>query len=214
MRPGRDRRRRQDVTKYLQCAIVFEANDKADRLLTGEMFQVGQTWKIIDAPVPDDGTTPINSVAKTGPGGNSEEKVSPAMKPLFTKLDEIDRQQPGPNTSPALIARYNVQRADILEQIAAQVKAEEREKWYKQIADCFSAAVQNNPGGEKGALRSSGPAEGQDRPRGARQPPGRSRRLLSNLCGILHPTGQRKGHDQGPERLDGQAGGLRQGVSP
>ena len=73
------------------------------------------------------------------------------MKPLFDKLHELDRQQPSPTTAPALVARYNVQRADILEQIAAQVKLEEREKWLKQVADCLSQAVQNNSSGEKGA---------------------------------------------------------------
>lgn len=145
---------RLDTTKYLQCAIVFEANDKADRLLTGEMFQVGLAWKIIDAPTPDDGTTPINGTANRGGDANplkGEENVPPVLKPLFDKLHDLDRQQPSPTTAPALVARYNVQRADLLEQIAAQVKTEDREKWLKQVADCLSAAVQNNPGGEKGA---------------------------------------------------------------
>ncbi len=142
---------RQDVTKYLQCAIVFEANDKADRLLTGEMFLVGQAWKVIDAPTPDDGTTPIGGTASKGPEIKPGDEVPAALKPLFDKLHDLDRQQPTPSTAQALVARYNVQRADILEQIAAQVKAEDREKWQKQIADCLSQAVQNNSSGEKGA---------------------------------------------------------------
>lgn len=142
---------RQDVTRYLQCAIVFEANDKADRLLTGEMFLVGQGWKIIDAPTPDDGTTPIGGTGTKGPEITKGDEVPAALKPLFDKLHDLDRQQPSPTTAPALVARYNVQRADILEQIAAQVKIEDREKWIKQVADCLSAAVQNNSSGEKGA---------------------------------------------------------------
>ena len=49
----------------------------------------------------------------------------------------------------AQIVDYNLTRANLLEQIVAKVKPEEREQWIRQIADCLGAASQNSNDGDK-----------------------------------------------------------------
>ncbi len=127
---------KQDVVKYQSGTIMCETEGKHEWLQTGAMLQVGLAWKLLDGPALGTSDEPA--------GANS---VHPELQALLDQLRTHDGTVPksadtgGPN---AEMARYNLKRADLLEQIVAKVKPEEREQWIHQIADCLSAAVQNS----------------------------------------------------------------------
>jgi hypothetical protein len=132
---------KQDLIKYARGTILCETAGKHDWLQTGEMIKVGLTWRLIDAPSAGDGNA--DTVAAV---------TDPALKDLLDQLRAHDAQAPKSSGDPALapqIVNYNLARANLLEQIVAKVRPEEREQWIRQIADCLSAAAQNSPETEK-----------------------------------------------------------------
>jgi thiol-disulfide isomerase/thioredoxin len=140
---------KQDIVKYQQGSVTYIVEGMKDPfgLLTGEMIQVGSAWRLIDAPVQDLGQGWVEGGANDGPGGNTP-PPSPEVQKLLEELRKVDELAPDPSkpsTTPAEVARYNLRRADVLERIADKVKADERDQWLRQMADCLSAAVQNVP---------------------------------------------------------------------
>ena len=135
-----------DLIRYARASILCETGGKNDWLQTGELIQVGSAWRIIDAPSIGDG------VGEEAPSGND-----PALQGLLSQLGSLDAHPPsgsdiGIGVSPEL-ATYNLKRADLLEQIVAKVKPEEREQWIRQLADCLAAAAQSSPESEKTAYK-------------------------------------------------------------
>jgi hypothetical protein len=134
---------KQDIIRYARGSILFDTDGKNDFLQTGEMIKVGLAWRIVDAPTPGD--APADAGAQT----------DPAVEALLTQLRDHDAKPPRntevvPNPE---IVNYNLVRANILEQIEAKVKQDEREQWIRQIADCLSAAAQNSPETDKVAYQ-------------------------------------------------------------
>lgn len=136
---------KQDLLTYRRASILCETNGKHDWLQTGEMIQVGSAWRIIDAPTVGDGT-----------GEDTASGNDPALQALLSQLGNLDARPPSGSdsggTNPEL-ATYNLKRADLLEQIIAKVKPEEREQWIRQVADCLAAAAQSSPDSDKTAYR-------------------------------------------------------------
>jgi hypothetical protein len=100
------------------------------------MIKVGLAWRIVDAPVAGDGNAETASAA-----------VDPALQTLLDQLRDHDAKAPKGVESggdSAEIVKYNLVRADLLEQIVAKVKSEERDQWIRQVAECLSAAAQNS----------------------------------------------------------------------
>jgi hypothetical protein len=133
---------KQDLIKHQRGTILCETDGKNDWIQTGELIQVGLAWRIIDAPVAGDGASDGST-----PG------IDPALQALLDQLREHDAKSPkgtegGAN---AEIANYNLQRANLLQQIITKVKPEERDQWLRQVADCYSAAAQNSPEGDRTA---------------------------------------------------------------
>jgi thiol-disulfide isomerase/thioredoxin len=134
-----------DLVKHERGTILIEQEGKNEWLQTGEMIQVGHAWRIIDAPI--QGVAP--PVKDKGPDVASD----PELLKLIERLTEHDKKQPqsqGPTD--AAVARHHLVRADILEQIIAKVKPEDREAWIKQLADSLSTAAQSSPPGEQTAM--------------------------------------------------------------
>jgi hypothetical protein len=131
---------KQDVIKYSRGTTLCETNGKNDWLQTGEMIKVGLTWRIIDAPAIGDGAGDVATAT-----------ADPALQPLLDQLRDHDAKAPkssAPGMS-AQIVEYNLARTNLLEQIVAKVKPEDREQWIRQIADCLSAAAQNSTDGDR-----------------------------------------------------------------
>ena len=133
---------KQDLIKYTRGTILCDTNGKNDWLQCGEMIKVGLTWRLIDAPTLGDGS-----------GDTTTASIDPALQPLLDQLRDLDARAPK-SSAPGMsgpIVEYNLTRANLLEQIVAKVKSEEREQWIRQIADCLSAAAQNSPDGDRTA---------------------------------------------------------------
>src|SRR4051794_8799125 len=62
-----------------------------------------------------------------------------AVKPLLEQVAQVGEQL-ARATEPADILRLSLRQADALTQLVAAVKADEREPWVKQLADCLQMA--------------------------------------------------------------------------
>jgi hypothetical protein len=137
-----------ELIRYRSGTIVYESGGKAELMQTGEMIQVGRAWRIVTAPTP--GAAEPEGVAGGDGGGIVFTKE---LEPLIEKLREIDAHAPKPTDTPAAVVRYNLERATVLERIAAQLRGKDAEQWVRQMADCLSAAAQSSPQGDNVAYR-------------------------------------------------------------
>jgi hypothetical protein len=130
----------QDLIKYSKAAVLYEKEKKADWLQIGDLIQVGAAWRIIDGP----------SIGTPDSVGTAS--ADPELQKLMEELGKLDTHPPkdqgtsGPNPE---VVRYNLQRADILQRIAAKAKPEERDQWLRQQADCYNAATLSSPEGDR-----------------------------------------------------------------
>jgi hypothetical protein len=136
---------KQDLIRYARAMFLCETNGKHDWIQLGQLIKVGLAWRITDAPTAGDG------------GGDSQaSSVDPALQGLLEQLRELDKNPPqvsdagGTNSK---LVTYNLTRANMLEQIIAKVKPEEREQWIRQLADCLAAAAQYSPDADKAAFQ-------------------------------------------------------------
>jgi tetratricopeptide (TPR) repeat protein len=130
-----------DLYQQPSCSVLFEYGDKEKKqewMQTGRMIQVGMAWRLTEAPY-------------LGPavmGGDEMPTGNPELQKLMEQLSELDKNAPPmppqPQPNPAVM-RYNLGRADIVEQIAAWYSKNQPAKaadWIKQLADNLSAAAQ------------------------------------------------------------------------
>ena len=155
---------KQDLVRYANGIVFYQAGEEgkgpieAKGLQLGEMIQVGTAWKLIDAPAP-------GSVIRESGGGAGEGVVmNKALEQHYVALGELDKNPPAPTASPEAVRDHNVKRADILEKMIAEVakmdakdfKAEDRDQWLKQVADCLGVAAQNSVKTDEVALKRLG----------------------------------------------------------
>jgi hypothetical protein len=127
-----------DLVRYSNGRILYEQGGKHDWLQTGEMIQVGRAWRITGGPVPGYGGQEVASNIGSDPAPAAND----AVKPLIDRLSELDKNQPNNGNADAIV-KYNLTRAELLEQIAAAEKDDQAENWIRQIADCYSTAAQS-----------------------------------------------------------------------
>src|SRR5262245_50073371 len=121
-----------DVIKHATRSVFFETADKKhDWFATGEIIQVGQTWRLVDL-VPEVEELPS--------------QTSPKLNKLLADLSELEKKifasgntEPGKANAP--LAGLYEQRAALCLQIIPAAEAKEKENWYKQLLDSFSGAV-------------------------------------------------------------------------
>src|SRR5262249_50542355 len=135
---------KQDMIRYARGTILCETNGKHDWIQTGAMIKVGLAWRIIDAPAAGDGG-----------GESATASVDPALQGLLDQLRDHDAKAPKTEVAGASadLVSYNLTRANLLEQIIAKVKPEEREQWIRQLADCLAAAAQYSTDADKTAFQ-------------------------------------------------------------
>jgi thiol-disulfide isomerase/thioredoxin len=153
--PSDDGKAEIDLLVYENAMAIVEADGKTAILQIGELVKVGDVWKLTQIPVPLEGTQvqlaaglllqpPALTTGGNAPMGTSASKVSPEVEKKLKDLQELDKKAPSPNDSAKAIARYNVQRADLLEEIVKMVPAADKEQWIRQMVDGVAAAVQTN----------------------------------------------------------------------
>jgi hypothetical protein len=136
---------RYDLVKHASGTILYEIGGKNDWIQTGEMIHIGSAWRLTEAPVP--GATVLADAS--GPGANSAK--DPEVMKLIDKLTALDKDAPSTNDGPALVA-HHLKRADVLEELVAKVKPEERDPWIRQVGDSLSTAASKAGKGDKTAI--------------------------------------------------------------
>jgi hypothetical protein len=134
---------RAEVIKHSRGTLLYDNGGSSDWIQTGEMYQVGTTWRLVSAPTPG-ASAPETSGSK---GGSVNLDDNPELQKIIAELTDLDKQVPpagASGTSPAL-AQHHLRRADILERIVAKVKPADRDPWIRQVADSLSTAAQSDP---------------------------------------------------------------------
>jgi hypothetical protein len=138
-----------EMIRYQGGTILCETAGKNDWLQTGEMIQVGLTWRLVDGPS-------VGLAADEASDGGSKVVTDKDMLKLLDQLRELDAQgakaveAPGANGE---VVRYNLARVELIEKILAKTKPEEKDPWIRQIADCLSAAAQSSQPTDKLAYK-------------------------------------------------------------
>lgn len=148
--PAEDGKAKLDLTVYQNAMAIVENSGQHQLISVGEMIQVGNVWKLTHLPMPldtEDAQVQIGGILMqpqvTGPGIAAEPEMAREMEELLTALQKIDASSPTKNITPQALARYNQQRADVIEKVIRVVPTEpERIQWIQQFADGVAAAVQ------------------------------------------------------------------------
>lgn len=142
--PGDQMGSRYDLIRHSGGTILYEAGGTTDWVQTGEMIQVGMGWRLVDGPLPGAMTPETVSTGTTATPQDLGQ--NPKLIKLIEELTALDKVQPTPGPGPnAEVARHYLGRIEVLQKILAEVKAEEREPWVRQLADSLSTAVQYSP---------------------------------------------------------------------
>lgn len=132
-----------DLIRHARGTVLFDIGGGSDWLQTGELYQVGaNSWRLAGGPTP--GAAPPED---KGPGGIAD----PEVAKLIEKLGTVKEPQGEAPNSPAMV-KYHLARADLIQDIVAKVKDNEREPWVRQVADSLSAAAQASAKDDTSAL--------------------------------------------------------------
>jgi len=131
-----------ELVRYPSGTILYQVGEKDhDWLQTGEMIQVGRAWRLVGGPTPGHAVSVPASAG--GEAANVIDFSDEELKGLIDKLQQLDKMATEAAKTTADSIRYNLDRAAILELIAAKAKsAAAADQWVRQIADCYSAAAQ------------------------------------------------------------------------
>jgi thiol-disulfide isomerase/thioredoxin len=109
---------RAEVIKHARGTLLYDNGGNSDWIQTGEMYQIGNVWRIVSAPVP--GASAPDASSGKGAGELAIEE-NPELQKLIAEL------------------------TDILEKIVAKAKPAQRDPWIRQVADSLSTAAQSDP---------------------------------------------------------------------
>jgi thiol-disulfide isomerase/thioredoxin len=150
--PGEQVGAENDLIKIASRAMLYEGtNKKHDWIHTGEMYQVGFAWRLVDVPTVEE---------PSGPGFTNPQPVatSPALKEALAKLEEIDSKSQALAPTDAKLKTLLGERVAVVQQVLQLVEAKDRDSWYKQIFDNLSTLAQT---GDAGSLKSLTDLAGQ-----------------------------------------------------
>jgi len=139
-----------DLRVYENAMAIAESGGKNVQIIIGTLVEVGQGWRIID--LPSLGGEEPSELAAGGfffrpaaapnarmPSGGG---VGQELQKLLTELEKLDQTLAQTQRAEEK-APLHAQRATLLEQIAQQAASpQDRQLWYKQLADTVGAAVQ------------------------------------------------------------------------
>ncbi|MGH7222727.1 MAG: thioredoxin-like domain-containing protein [Gemmataceae bacterium] len=131
-----------EVIKHARGTLLYDNAGTSDWIQTGEMYLVGNTWRLVGAPMPGAASPETSS----GKAGSLDLAENPELQKLIAELTDLDKQVPASNSTPnPALSQHHLKRADILERIVAKVKATNRDPWIRQVADSLSTAAQSDP---------------------------------------------------------------------
>jgi hypothetical protein len=139
---------RVDVIKHVRATVLFESNGTNDWIQIGPLVQVGQAWRIIEAPRPG------AAIEETREGDGPKPldlAQDPRLEKMIKELTDLDGKSAG--LSGAAAVKHHLARADVLERIIAAVKPQDRDPWIRQVADSLSTAAQASPASDTTAAK-------------------------------------------------------------
>lgn len=139
-----------DVRVYENVTAIAATGGQHRQVQIGTLVQVGDRWRVIDLP-----QVTVEGQANAASEGfffhaslamrNDPQNTGMGELPqkLLNDLENLD-QQAAQVTTPSEQAKYTKKRADLLQRIAEASKTpDQREMWYRQLADMLSASVQS-----------------------------------------------------------------------
>lgn len=135
-----------DVLVIDNASALIETGGKHEQIYLGTLVQIGDTWKLIGAPTlgGNDGqptTGLLTQTLEAGAGGGNDAGPNDAMQQLMTELEKLDRE--AANLPEDKQATNIDARAEKLQQLAGLATGNERDQWYRQLADMLSVAAQS-----------------------------------------------------------------------
>ncbi len=147
--PGEAADGSRDIHVYRNALVVIQTGNEIDVIQFGELVLAGQAWKITVMPsvAAANSTVAVRSnatfanVAPTIEPVEPEAPVPSELQTLIANLQKLDEE--AAKTNSVTSARYQLQRADVLEKLAEQSKTpQDRAEWQRQLTDSFVAALQ------------------------------------------------------------------------
>ena len=147
----------QDIVIYENVAALIRSGSKNQQISLGTMIQVGDCWRLIDAPeiVDEDSSSSFaswyRSIESETSGGNANQPIDAGYQSLLENFQKLDKQLTATNSAAAKKKIYG-ELATTISQLAIQSDAEEDSlNWTRQFADTVTAAIQTGefPGGLK-----------------------------------------------------------------
>jgi thiol-disulfide isomerase/thioredoxin len=137
-----------DLLVYENVISMVESDGKPAQVQIGTLIQVGQGWRLVDAPAPlDESQAEMASngvffatFRGKGPAGDEGGPGGPDQKTqeMLARLEKLD-QAAAKGDQAANVA----ERCDLLEQIAERATTpEDQAQWLRSLAETLSAAVQ------------------------------------------------------------------------
>jgi thiol-disulfide isomerase/thioredoxin len=128
-----------DLTVYENVMAMVETDGKAQPLTIGTMIKVKDNWRLVDLPnMSENASDPFFFAAPRPerPDGALAGRPTERMQEIMKSLQEL------PDIASSTPEQHE-QRTELLLQLAKESDTpENREQWYRQLADTLSAAVQ------------------------------------------------------------------------
>lgn len=147
--PGEQVGAESDLIKFTTRSVLYSTTGadkqiKHDWLHTGELVQVGFAWRLVDAPGTEEGS-PNPPVGPNVAGNN------PKVNDILQKIGNLDTANLNIQPSGPKYKEYLQARAALVNDMIQLADAKDREGWYKQLFDNWSALAQ---AGDAVALKS------------------------------------------------------------
>ena len=137
-----------DLVVYENVVAIVQTGSETSQVQIGTLVKIGDVWRAIDAPQPlvegQNEQAAAGFFFQTQPKRAATPEAAPEKSQetlaAIQKLDAAAAQA----TSPDEQAKYNAQRADLIEKLAGEAtKADDRSSWLRQLADMLGATAQS-----------------------------------------------------------------------
>lgn len=128
-----------DLVRHRNVGLLVDSTGDGKEmkyLSTGEMVQLGRTWKLVDGP----GLGLTGGGDEIADGGNGVTDIPEAIKDAVKALGEVP-----PPKDAADMPRYHLARAIVLEKCVAGTSGAAQLPWLKQMVDAYAAGVESAP---------------------------------------------------------------------
>jgi tetratricopeptide (TPR) repeat protein len=125
---------------------LVQNDAKNEQIFLGTLVQVGNTWKLIEAPVVGAENQKADSgffaqVQQSPASAGGDNAPSDEMQKLMAEYERLDRASE--NLPPEQIGGNVQQRIETLKKLAEIAPAGSRDEWYRQAIDVLSVAIQS-----------------------------------------------------------------------